>query len=112
ADVVKRAMPGVHNVAQVERIGGVEREILVSLDPDRLQAAGLTAVDVSHRLRGTNVDLAGGRAEIGKNDQAIRTLAGAKTLNDLAGTMIPLFGGGEVRLDDIATFTDTTDEPR
>ena len=80
-DVVKRALQGVRNVAQVERIGGVEREILVSLDPDRLQAAGLTAVDVSHRLRGTNVDLAGGRAEIGKNDQAIRTLAGAKTLN-------------------------------
>ena len=87
-DVVKRSLQGVRGVAQVERIGGVEREILVSLDPDRLAAAGLTAVNVSQILRGTNVDLAGGRAEIGKNDQAIRTLAGARTLNDLAGTMI------------------------
>ena len=111
-DVVKRALQGVRGVAQVERIGGVEREILVSLDPDRLQAAGLTAVDVSQSLRGTNVDLAGGRAEIGKNDQAIRTLAGAKTLNDLAGTMIPLFGGGEVRLDDLGTVTDTIADRR
>src|SRR5438874_9181850 len=107
-DVVKRALQGVRNVAQVERIGGVEREILVSLDPDRLQAAGLTAVDVSRRLRGTNVDVAGGRAEIGKNDQAIRTLAGAKTLNELAGTMISLPAGGEVRLDDLGTVTDTS----
>src|ERR1700681_3953943 len=111
-DVVKRALQGVRNVAQVERIGGVEREILVSLDPDRLSAAGLTAVNVSQSLRGTNVDLAGGRAEIGKNDQAIRTLAGAKTLNDLAGTMIPLFGGGEVRLDDLGTVTDTIADRR
>ena len=111
-DVVKRALQGVRGVAQVERIGGVEREILVSLDPDRLQAAGLTAVNVSQSLRGTNVDLAGGRAEIGKNDQAIRTLAGAKTLNDLAGTMIPLFGGGEVRLDDLGTVTDTIADRR
>ncbi len=111
-DVVKRALQGVRNVAQVERIGGVEREILVSLDPDRLQAAGLTAVDVSRRLRGTNVDLAGGRAEIGKNDQAIRTLAGAKTLNDLAGTMISLPTGGEVRLDDLGTVTDTIADRR
>jgi multidrug efflux pump subunit AcrB len=111
-DVVKRALQGVRSVAQVERIGGVEREILVSLDPDRLQAAGLTAVDVSHRLRGTNVDLAGGRAEIGKNDQAIRTLAGAKTLNDLAGTMISLPSGGEVRLDDLGTVTDTIADRR
>jgi multidrug efflux pump subunit AcrB len=111
-DVVKRALQGVRNVAQVERIGGVEREILVSLDPDRLQAAGLTAVDVSRRLRGTNVDLAGGRAEIGKNDQAIRTLAGAKTLNELAGTMISLPTGGELRLDDLGTVTDTIADRR
>jgi hydrophobe/amphiphile efflux-1 (HAE1) family protein len=106
-DVVKRALLGVRGVAQVERIGGVEREILVSLDPDRLQAAGLTAVDVSQRLRGTNADVAGGRAEIGGRDQAIRTLAGAKTLNELAGTMISLPMGGEVRLDDLGIVTDT-----
>src|ERR1700704_7999 len=111
-DVVKRALQGVRNVAQVERIGGVEREILVSLDPDRLQAAGLTAVDVSRRLRGTNVDLAGGRAEIGKNDQAIRTLAGAKTLDELAGPMISLPAGGELRLDDLGTVTDTIADRR
>ncbi|MDH6260099.1 efflux RND transporter permease subunit [Bradyrhizobium sp. BR13661] len=111
-DVVKRAMQGVRGVAQVERIGGVEREILVSLDPDRLQAMGLTTVNVSQSLRGTNVDVAGGRAEIGKNDQAIRTLAGAKTLSDLAGTMIPLFAGGEVRLDDLGTVTDTIADRR
>jgi hydrophobe/amphiphile efflux-1 (HAE1) family protein len=111
-DVVKRELQGVRGVAQVARIGGVEREILVSLDPDRLQAAGLTAVNVSQHLRGTNEDLAGGRAEIGKNDQAIRTLAGAKTLNDLKGTMIPLFGGGEVRIDDLGTVTDTIADRR
>src|SRR5215211_3016951 len=85
-DVVKRALQGVRGVAQVERIGGVEREILVSLDPDRLHAAGLTAVNVSQSLRGTNVDL--------------------------AGTMIPLFGGGEIRLDDLGTVTDTIADRR
>jgi multidrug efflux pump subunit AcrB len=111
-DVVKRALQGIRGVSQVERIGGVDREILVSLDPDRLQAVGLTAIDVSRRLRGSNVDLAGGRAEIGRNDQAIRTLAGARTLNDLAGTMISLPAGGEVRLDDLGTVTDTIADRR
>src|SRR6201985_2238024 len=110
-DVVKRALQGVRNVAQVERIGDVEREILVSLDPDRLQAAGLPAFNVSQSVRGTNVDLAGGRAEIGKNDQAIRTLAGAKTLNELAGTMIPLFSGGEGRLDGLRPGSGTRADP-
>ncbi len=111
-DIVTRSLQGVRGVAQVERIGGVEREILVSLDPDRLQAVGLTSADVSHRLRGTNVDLAGGRAEIGGRDQAIRTLAAARTINELAATMISMATGGEVRLDDLGIVTDTIAERR
>ena len=89
-----------------------EREIRVGLDPVRLQGVGLTALDVSRQLRGSNVDLAGGRAEIGGRDQAIRTLAGAKTLADLAATRIALPTGGEVRLDDLGLVTDTIAEPR
>jgi multidrug efflux pump subunit AcrB len=111
-DVVKRALQGVRGVGSVERIGGVDREIRVGLDPDRLQAVGLTALDVSRRLRGTNVDLAGGRTEIGGRDQSIRTLAGATTLAGLSATRIALTMGGEVRLDDLGTVTDTIAEPR
>ncbi len=111
-DVVQRSLRGVRGVAQVERIGGVDREILVSLDPDRLQAVGLTAADVSKRLRGTNVDLAGGLAEIGGRDQAIRTLAGAKSLNELSNLMIGLPLGGEIRLQDLGVVTDTVAAPR
>jgi multidrug efflux pump subunit AcrB len=111
-DVVKRKLQEVRGVGRVERIGGVEREILVSLNPDRLQAVGLTAADVSRRLRGNNIDLAGGRAELGGLDQAIRTLAGARSLNELAGTMISLPRGGEVRLDDLGVVTDTIAERR
>ena len=109
-NVVIRALQGVHGVARVERVGGVEREILVSLDPDRLEAVGLTALDVSHRLRGTIVNVAGGRAGIGGRDEAIRTLAGSNTVAGLASTMISLPSGGEVRLDDLGVVTDTVAE--
>ncbi len=111
-DVVIRELQGIRGVGSVERIGSVEREIRVGLDPVRLQGLGLTALDVSRQLRGNNVDLAGGRAEIGGRDQAIRTLAGAKTLADLAGTRIALPTGGEVRLDDLGLITDSIAEPR
>src|SRR6478752_1568399 len=111
-DVVTRALQGVRGVARVERIGSVEREIRVGLDPVRLQSVSLTPLDVSRQLRGSNVDLAGGRAEIGGHDQAIRTLAGAKTIADLAATRIALPAGGEVRLDDLGLITDTIAEPR
>jgi hydrophobe/amphiphile efflux-1 (HAE1) family protein len=111
-DVVKRALQSVRGVGRVERIGGAEREIIVSLDPTRLRSVGLTASDVSRRLRAINMDVAGGRAEIGRNDQAIRTLAGARTVAVLAGTQIPLPAGGEVRLDDLGEVADTIAEPR
>jgi multidrug efflux pump subunit AcrB len=65
---------------------------------------GLTALDVSHRLRGTIVSVAGGR------DEAIRTLAGSNTVAGLAATMISLPSGGEVRLDDLGVVTDTIAE--
>jgi hydrophobe/amphiphile efflux-1 (HAE1) family protein len=111
-NVVKRALQGVRGVGQVERIGGVDREIRVGLDPDRLQAVGLTAVDVSRRLRVMNVDLAGGRTEIGGLDQSIRTLAGAKTLAGLSAVRTALPMGGSIRLDDLGTVADTIAEPR
>ncbi len=111
-DVVIRALQGVRGVARVELIGAVQREIRVGLDPIRLQALGLTPLDVSRQLRGSNVDLAGGRAEIGGREQAIRTLAGAKTIVDLAATKIALPSGGEVRLDDLGFVADTIAEPR
>jgi multidrug efflux pump subunit AcrB len=111
-DVVKRRLQGVRGVGSVERIGGVDREIRVSLDPDRLQAVDLTAAGVSRALHDNNVDLASGTAEIGGVDQSIRTLAGARTLDELKGTMISLPGGGEVRLDTLGAVVDTSIEPR
>ena len=111
-DVVVRALQGVRGVASIQRIGSVEREIRVALDPVRLQAVGLTPLDVSRQLRSSSVDLAGGRAEIGGNDQIIRTLAAAKTLTDLAATRIALPTGGDVQLGDLGQVTDTIAEPR
>ena len=111
-DVIVRAVQGVKGVSQIQRIGGVDREIRVSLDPDRLLSYGITAGDVNRQLRATNVDLAGGRGEIAGREQAIRTLAGKQTLADLAGTSIVLPKGRKVRLDQLGTVTDGFAERR
>ncbi len=111
-DVVVRALQGVKGVSQIERVGGAEREIRVALDPDRLLAFGITAGDVNRQLRATNVDLAGGRGEIAGREQAIRTLAGKQSVEDLAATAIALPKGRKVRLDQLGTVKDTTAEQR
>ena len=111
-DVVIRALQGVKGVGSVARVGGVEREVRVVLDPDRLQSFGITAGDVNRQLRATNIDLAGGRGEIGGREQAIRTLAGKETVEQLAGTTISLPRNRKVRLDELGTVVDTYAEPR
>ncbi len=111
-DVVSRKLQGVRGVAQVTRVGGVEREIRVSLDPARLAALGITAGEVNAQLRATNVDLAGGRGEIGGAEQAIRALASATTVERLAETTITLPDDRKVRLDQLGQVTDSVKEPR
>ena len=64
-DTVVRELQGLKGVGRVERMGGVEREIQVRLDPDRLAALGVTAATINEQLRSTNVDLSGGRGDFG-----------------------------------------------
>ena len=111
-DTVVRAMQGVPGIAQVKRIGGVDREIRVDLRPDRLAALGITASEINDQLRTSNIDLAGGRGTVGVQEQSIRTLAGAATVEELAQRRIALPGGRQALLQDLATVTDGGAEPR
>jgi multidrug efflux pump subunit AcrB len=111
-NTVTKRLLGLPGVAQVSRGGGVDREIRVELDPGRMQALGLTAVEVNEQLRALNIDAAGGRAQVGGGEQAIRVLGGAKTALDLAETQIMLPGGKSVRLGEIANVRDGIAEVR
>jgi multidrug efflux pump subunit AcrB len=111
-NTVTKRLLAVPGVAQVSRSGGVDREIRVELDPGRLQALGLTAVEVNEQLRALNLDAAGGRAQVGGGEQAIRVLGGAKTAEALGDTQVILPGGKFVRLREIADVHDGIAEVR
>ena len=111
-DVVIRDLQGAAGVGRVDRIGGVTREVQVLLDPDRLAALGITAGQVNAQVRATNVDLAGGRGEVGGREQAIRTLANAAGVDALGATQVVLPGGRELRLADLGRVVDSYEEPR
>jgi hydrophobe/amphiphile efflux-1 (HAE1) family protein len=111
-NTITKRLLAISGVAQVQRIGGVDREIRVELDPGRLQAMGLTAVQVNDQLRQLNMDAAGGRAQVGGGEQAIRVLGGAKTAEQLSDTQIIVPGGKFVRLREIAEVRDGIAEIR
>ncbi|WP_029086167.1 efflux RND transporter permease subunit [Brevundimonas aveniformis] len=110
-DIAKRLL-SVSGVSQVQRDGGVSREIRLKLDPARLEAYGVTASDVSNQLRAVNINLPGGRGEIGGEEQAIRTLGSAASIEDLRETRIVTRAGSSVRLADLGEVVDEWSEPR
>ena len=111
-DTVARELQSLRGVGDVSRYGGVDREVRVSLNPEKLLALGVTAAQVNEQVRQDNVDLGGGRGEVAGQEQAIRTLAGANKLNELKALPIALPGGRRVRLDELGTVTDAAAEQR
>ncbi len=103
---VARAMYGVEGVATVKRIGGLDRQIRVDLDPQALEAYGITAGEVSQHLALTQVERPGGKAEIGGDQQTIRTIGTVADAQQLRGYSIALPDGRSVRLSSIARITD------
>ena len=103
---ISRALLNVPGVAQVQRLGGVDREIRVNLKPSRLQAYRITATQVNDQIRNWNINLSGGRSEIGGSEQNIRTLGSAKTLRDLQTYPIILPNGDTVPLEKLGKVKD------
>lgn len=108
---IARALYGVEGVAQVSRIGGIERQIRVDLDPQRLLAYGVTAAEVSQQLALTQVERPGGRVEIGGEQQTIRTVGTVDDVQDLRNYTISLADGRAVRLSSLSTITDAAADP-
>ncbi|PIB90687.1 efflux RND transporter permease subunit [Caulobacter sp. FWC2] len=109
---VSRALLAIKGVREVNRQGGVSREIEIALDPDRLAARGVTAAAVSQALVSSNADLPGGRVTISGAERAIRTLGAAGSVEQLRETRVPVSSGGTVRLADLGQVTDHWAEPR
>jgi HAE1 family hydrophobic/amphiphilic exporter-1 len=111
-DTISRALQAERGVAQISRVGGVNREINIIVDPARLAAHKLTAAQVSTALRGFDLDAAGGRVAVGGREQTLRVLGSVKTLAGLRNLNIPTGGGRFVKLTDVADVGDGASEVR
>jgi multidrug efflux pump subunit AcrB len=108
---IAKALYGVPGVALVQRQGGLDREIRVDLDPQALQAWGLTAGAVSQQLARSQAERPGGKAELGGEQQVIRTvgtLADAQQLRDFS---LSLPDGRSMRLSAAAKVSDGAADP-
>lgn len=97
----------VEGVAQINLIGGQEREIQVSIDADRLDGYGLSLLQVQQAILSSNLDFPTGSVQTREQDVLIRLSGKYKTVDELRNLVISTANGAQVRLMDVADVQDT-----
>lgn len=104
---INKAMLAVRGVASVARVGGIDREVHVDLDPTLMAGLGVAPSDVSTRLKAVQRESSGGEGRIGGQRQSTRTIATVGSVAEVAAITVPLPDGRYVRLDQIGKVSDT-----
>jgi hydrophobe/amphiphile efflux-1 (HAE1) family protein len=111
-DSLAKQLLTVQGVASVDVAGGLDREIQVIVDPERVRHYGLTASQVLDRLREENQDISGGRLQSAARDVLSKTKGKFRSVADVRSVRLPLAGGGDVALTDVAVVRDTHRDDR
>lgn len=105
---IQPSLSQLTGVAQVNLIGGLEREIRVSVDAAQLEAYGLSLMQVQQAIATANLDFPTGSIKSDRQDILVR-LAGKFSSVDELRELVVLNtpGGGQLLLKDIAQVQDT-----
>ena len=107
---IQPAFSRLTGVAQVNLVGGQEREIRVNLDPKRLQGYGLTVPAVQQIISASNMDFPTGNLTTRENTTLIRLSGKFKSVDELRNLTIASKKGQNIKLSDVAEIQDTQKE--
>lgn len=96
----------IDGVAKVDMIGGEEREIQVSVIPEKLKGYGLTINQVQQMIAASNMDFPTGNIKTRDNQTTIRLSGKFATLEELRSLPVQTPAGAVIRLSDIADVQD------
>jgi HAE1 family hydrophobic/amphiphilic exporter-1 len=106
-DKVEKRLEATDGVAQVTLVGGLVREIQVQVDQQKLQARGLSILQVNQALGGDNVNVPAGNITQQGRDWTVRLDNQAQTPGELNNILVAATPTGPVYLKDVATVVDT-----
>lgn len=101
----------VPDVSETTIIGGQKRQLRVDLDPVRLNAFGLTPLEISQALQSQNAELASGALNQNNQSFLVRTQSFIRSAEDAKGLVVAVANSQPVYLRDVATVTDGSEEP-
>jgi len=103
---VRRQIESTSGVGQVSIVGGRARQIHVRMDPVKLRAFNLTAVDVQRALAAQNLATPGGSVDTGPQAITLRIMGRVTEVEGLSRIVLTSDGDHTVRLSDVAHVED------
>jgi hydrophobe/amphiphile efflux-1 (HAE1) family protein len=107
---VRRQIESISGVGQVTIIGGRARQIHVRMDPVKLRAFNLSAVDVQRALATQNLTTPGGSVDTGPQAITLRIQGRVETVDDLSRIVLRNEDDHTVRISDVAQVEDGEEE--
>jgi len=101
----------VLDVSETTLIGGQKRQLRVDLDPTRLNAFGITPLEISKALQAQNTELASGALNQNNQSFLVRTQSFIRSAEDAKGLVVAVANSQPIYLRDVATVTDGSEEP-
>lgn len=98
----------IEGVSQVDILGGEEREIRINVDRDRLNAFGISILQVTQAIQSSNMEFPTGKIKDASQQYIIRMAGKFTSLQDMSNLVVGTGpGGSPVKLSDIAEIYDT-----
>ncbi|MCG8539705.1 MAG: efflux RND transporter permease subunit [Clostridia bacterium] len=104
-------LENIKDVSEVEIIGGLEREIKINVDPQKLAIYNISLEQINHAISMSNVNLPGGNIVLNKRDYNIRTVGKFQSVEEIEKVVVTYLGGSPLYLKDIAEVEDGYKEP-
>jgi HAE1 family hydrophobic/amphiphilic exporter-1 len=111
-ETLRRELEAVEGVGQVNLLGAEKRAVVVELDPERLAARAVSVAQVMGVLGSENMEIPAGRLEFGPGERLVRVAGRIRDPKDFAGLVIDVRDGVPIRLGDVGTVQDASEEVR
>src|SRR6266850_4302616 len=109
---IKEVIETVPGVGAVIMVGGRERAVNVTVDPDKMSAYQISILQVRDALQQQNIELPGGRVDEGNRELVLRTMGRMEDVDAFADLIVGTYEGRPIRIRDIGTVENGTAEPR
>jgi HAE1 family hydrophobic/amphiphilic exporter-1 len=111
-DVIKPRLESVSGVGSVDLLGGKEREILIALNPNRMESHQVSVEDVTGALMTSNMEIPGGRVDEQSREYVVRVMGKLNSVDQFNTLVVKNHDGTPIYLSDVAQVIDTIVEQR